>query len=100
MGSYMYKVTAKTVTLTDGRKANVAVYAYKPYRNWGSEQQNVRIHFQTGCVSADNWAAKGKRTGLVVGDTSPGAAVWECNAGSFIDDYLFNKPALENVKVR
>ena len=31
MGVYMYKVTGKTKTLADGTKANIAVFAFKPY---------------------------------------------------------------------
>ena len=32
MGEYVYRVTAELVTLSDGRKAHVAKFAYKPYR--------------------------------------------------------------------
>lgn len=97
MGMYVYKVTAETVKLSDGRKANLAVFAYKPYRTWGSDQMNARMHFKSGCVVADHWADKGKRTGLVVNDKTPGSPVWEYTGGSF-QDYLFDKPSLD-VKV-
>ena len=52
--SYTYRVTSQQITLTDGRKAYVAKYAYKPYRGWDGEKANARLHFKTGCVASEN----------------------------------------------
>ena len=58
MGMYMYRVTAKLVTLADGRKAHVAKYAYKPYRTWTMDGENMRMHFRTGCYSSERMTLK------------------------------------------
>ncbi len=97
MGMYIYKVTAQKVKLSDGREANVAVYAYKPYRF--DDAANSKMHFKSGCTIADHWANAGKRTGLVVGSTDPGSPVWECSLGSFYDDVLFGNPGIPDVVV-
>lgn len=53
MGQYMYRVTAKVVTLADGRKAHVAKYAYKPYGGFYYAKENAQMHFQSGCVASE-----------------------------------------------
>jgi hypothetical protein len=65
MGEYVYKVTAKTVKLTDGTKANVAVFAYKPY-GWDSDGLNGKMYFQTGCPAAERFVKGKNYTGKVV----------------------------------
>lgn len=59
MGIYIYKLTAKVVTLEDGSTAQVAQFAYKP--SWHDEAYNRRAAFRTGCtrnitVKADYFA--------------------------------------------
>ena len=102
MGSYIYRVTAKKVKLSNGGEANVAAYAYKPFGGWDrakADANNNKMHFRTSCSRADSAAAKGKFTGLVVGEDKPGSPVWEFKGGSFTDDWLFGKPPVEGVVV-
>lgn len=40
MGIYVYKVTGKKVTLADGTRANVAVFAYNPWGGYYDENGN------------------------------------------------------------
>ena len=54
MGTYVYKITAKKVACSDGKEANVAVYAYKP--SWGDDKFNARCEFRTGCHVAERYA--------------------------------------------
>ena len=58
MGMYMYRVTAELVTLSDGRKAHVAKYAYKPWRSWDGDKANAKLHFQTGCARSESMTLK------------------------------------------
>lgn len=46
MGVYIYKLTAKVVTLEDGTTAQVAKFAYKP--SWSNEAYNRKAAFRTG----------------------------------------------------
>jgi hypothetical protein len=55
---YIYRVTARMVTLTDGRKAHVAQYAYKPWHSMSGEKHNARLHFKTGCVASEKLKLK------------------------------------------
>lgn len=64
MGTYVYKVTSKTVTLVDGTKANVAVFAYKP--TFWDEKADARMAFKSGCHAADRLVGGDKYTGRVV----------------------------------
>lgn len=64
MGEYIYKVTAKTKTLKDGTKANIAVFAYKP--SW-EIKRNKQMAKNSGCPQAEYYVANSKNyTGLVV----------------------------------
>lgn len=59
MGVYIYKLTAKVVTLENGTTAQVAKFAYKP--SWSDEAYNRKMNFRTGLtrnikVKADNIA--------------------------------------------
>jgi hypothetical protein len=96
MGSYMYKVTSKTVDLDNGEKANVAVFAYKPTWAWDGESRNKRWHFLTGAATCDRHADS--RTGWVVGGyveddgtISVDNAAWSIPGrkyGSYVDDAI------------
>lgn len=91
MASYVYKVTSEKRKLASGREANVAVFAYKPYR-YGSvsdlEKINHKLAFKTGAVRAKAYVSNSKNyTGYVVIDDMDKAV--ECNMGSFLDDWFF-----------
>lgn len=96
MGSYIYKVTSKTVDLDNGEQANVALYAYKPYwMAYDADQVNARLHFKTGCVTCDHH--REKRTGWIVlgyeeddGTITVGARAFNVGRkyGSFNDDAM------------
>jgi hypothetical protein len=63
MGNYIYRVTAKIVDTPVG-KANVAVFAYKPWSVF-DHAKNARLHFKTGCVASERMFDNGKPTRLV-----------------------------------
>lgn len=91
MGQYIYKVTAKTKILADGTKANIAVFAYKPYRGlWGDEDKaNRRMAKNSGCPQAERYVSTSKNyTGKVVLGEDGDFAV-PMNCGSFTD-YWFD----------
>ena len=60
MGVYIYKITAKVKTLADGSKANVAVFAYKPYSGWNhsDEVANKRMAKEAGIPQATRFASQ------------------------------------------
>lgn len=94
MGAYIYRVTAQRVRLTDGREANVAKYAYKPYGGWdrrNCDKMNAKMDFRSGCPASRKMAREGKLTGLIVvhsGDEPvPGnLQVYRFRHGTFCDD--------------
>lgn len=49
MGMYVYRITGEQVLCSDGQKAEVAVYAYKPC---GDSRLNAKWARQTGCERA------------------------------------------------
>lgn len=84
---YVYKVTNKTVKLSNGETANVAEFAYKLARDfWGMRRNpNARFHFRSGCVANDQAAESGKRSRWVVhGDTT--VLCFPKPVGSYVDD--------------
>jgi hypothetical protein len=90
MGQYIYKVTAKTKILADGTKANISVFAYKPYRGlWGDDMANRRMAKNSGCPQAERYVSTSKNyTGKVVlGEDGDFAVPMDC--GSFTDDYFY-----------
>lgn len=92
MGVYMYKVTAKTKILSNGTKANIAVFAYKPWSGWREEDEkaNRSMHKQSGCYAAEVYVRNSKNyTGQVVMGEDGEVAV-SINRGSFMD-YEFDK---------
>ena len=67
MGTYVYRVTAKRVTCSDGKQANVIKYAYKPtYSGWDADKTNARWHFKSGATASDAMAARGNITDRIV----------------------------------
>jgi hypothetical protein len=90
MGMYMYRVTAKVLTLSDGRKAHVAKYAYKPWRSWDGEKENTRLHFRTGCVASDNMKLKTDLIVTMADEDSEGRLYQnKRELTSFLDDCTF-----------
>jgi len=97
MGSYTYKVTGKKVKLSNGEVANVAKFAYKPYRSWNDYKLNNKMHHESGAAYCDKAAADGKRSNWVV---APDAVLHFPRAvGSFEDDYAHEKYQVNNVHV-
>ena len=66
MGTYVYRVTAKKVRCSDGVEANVAMFAYKPYYNFGSDNENRKMHFSSGCIASERLAKLGKISDRIV----------------------------------
>ena len=104
MGIYVYRVTAKKVRCSDGKLANVAVFAYKPYWGFDSDKLNAKMHFKSGATSSDTQANNGKLTGrFVIGSGEHGvvyrdALVYESPRGSFYDNNIGgNIPAIEGL---
>lgn len=99
MGIYIYRVTAKLVKLADGRKAHVAKYAYKPFRDF---DLNRRAHFETGCLASERLKLKSDL--LVVLDEHEHSGVLYSNLLNlkvFYDDTTFgsaNMPKVGDVK--
>jgi hypothetical protein len=92
MSEYLYKVTGKTRTLPDGTKANIAVFAYKPWTEKMLDDTgrkiNKQLYYQTGCYRADRYVKSGKTfTGKVVLDGCDIAVPW--SAGT-ITDYTYD----------
>ena len=103
MAAYIYKVTAEIVTLDDGRQANVAKYAYKPYNDWGpdAEKANRRMWQKSACGIAERYVEKSEKfTGLVVmGDDRTAYNALEFNEGTFYDDCFAERVARRNEEV-
>lgn len=90
MGVYIYRVTAKLVKLSDGRKAHVAKFAYKPYTGW-DEKVNARMHFRSGCVASENLKLKSDLI-VTLDPTEDTEGTLYHNKGGltvFVDDYTF-----------
>ena len=95
MSEYIYKVTGKTTTLADGTKANIAVFAFKPWTEKMLDDTgrkiNKQLYYQTGCYRADKYVQNGKTfTGKVVLEGGDKAIEW--NRGT-ISDYTFDNIA-------
>ena len=89
MGEYIYKVTAKTKTLADGTKANIAVFAYKPSFSFrDADTLNRRWAWESKCHIAERFVKTSKNyTGRVVlGDT--GEIAIPCKLGVFTDGWF------------
>ena len=103
MGTYVYRITAKRVMCSDGKPANVAMFAYKPYWGFDSDKLNAKMHFKSGATSSDTQANNGKLTGRFVLGDSKGmvyrdALVYQSPRGSFYDNHIgLNIPAIEGL---
>lgn len=95
MGSYVYKVTGKTCKLSNGETANIAVYAYKPYRDfWNkeAEKMNIRAARKAGIPYAEIQADLGKRSCWVVhGEEGHCVLHFPFPVGSYDDDHACDK---------
>lgn len=97
MGNYIYKVTAKIKTLSDGTKANIAVFAYKPCSAWSEEdrKRNARWAKNSGCPQAERFASQKSKSWMgrcVLGES--GDVALEIDQGTFSDgwfDYQIQK---------
>jgi len=106
MGIYVYRVTAKQVTCSDGKKANVATFAYKPYGGWGEEEKlNKKMHFTSGATASDRLAHTNRLTDRFVYGDENGVPYHDAkvyhnvdNLGTFYDD-LGSFPVIEGVTV-
>lgn len=89
MGTYIYKVTAKIKTLADGTKANVAVFAYKPFMGCNGDEANARMYKKSGCPRAERFASEKSKswTGRCVLGESGEKAI-SINRGTFTDDWF------------
>ncbi len=90
MGEYIYKVTAKTKTLADGTKVNIAVFAYKPTFGRDADTLNRRWASDSKCHLAERFVENSKNyTGRVVlGET--GEIAIHCKYGTFSDGWFYN----------
>ncbi len=93
MGTYIYRVTARRVLCSDGKEANIAVYAYKPtFHGFEARKQNAKWHFHTGCTASDRMAESGRITDrfVIEYEGAVGAEVYgnPRNYGSFHDGSL------------
>ena len=66
MGEYVYRVTSKQVMCSDGKTANIAVFAYKPYGGFGSDAINAKMYFRSGCFASEKLEKDGRLTGRIV----------------------------------
>lgn len=108
MGIYVYRVTKHRVKCSDGKEANVAIFAYKPYMSCFDGALNNKMHFRSGATASDRMAREGRITGrLVSGDEHgrpyPNAVVYENKAmlGSFYDTSMGSDrmPILKDIRV-
>lgn len=97
MAAYIYKVTAETVTLDDGSKANLAKYAYKEfYGGYGidADAMNEKAYNESRCYLAEKFVKESPNyTGRVVMDrehTCPFEAVAITANNAAFSDYWFD----------
>ena len=97
MGVYIYKVTAKTKMMADGKLANIAEFAYKPNYSWyEAEKLNRRWAWKSGCHIADRYVKESKfYTGRVVLDEDDEIAI-PCDRGTFTDSWFDSQRAKLN----
>jgi hypothetical protein len=108
MGIYVYRITSKKVVCNDGKLANVAVFAYKPYWGFDCDKPNAKMHFRSGATSSDTQASKGKITDRFVCGDENGTPYENCEVyhnstmrGSFYDDRIGTDtyPVIEGLTV-
>lgn len=87
MGIYVYRITAKKVRCSDGKEANVAVFAYKPIFSSSMSNENRKMHFSSGCVASERLAKIGKILDrFVIGDQvfenpDKSSSLYDCDLG-------------------
>lgn len=59
MGDYVYRISKAKVKCSDGLMANVALYAYKPWRSIFDENANRKMHWKSGAAASDRMARLG-----------------------------------------
>lgn len=100
MGVYIYKVTAKTKMMADGKLANIAEFAYKPDYSWYEAEKlnrrNRRWAWKSGCHIADRYVETSKNyTGYVVLGKDGEDAI-PCDRGTFTDSWFDSQRAKLN----
>jgi hypothetical protein len=88
MGMYVYRVTAQRVKLTDGTEANVAVFAYKPYRC--DDRLNREMDFRTGCPASRRMKEIAPR--IVLGDRVTTQSGKTIKVEVRPDSYVYDNP--------
>jgi hypothetical protein len=87
MGMYLYRVTAQRVVCSDGKEANVAKFAFKPWSEWsdGGRKANAKLMLRTGCYASRKLASEGKLSDRI---TLGSGTVYgnPYNFGTFLDD--------------
>ena len=95
MGTYIYKVTNQIVISEDGKKANLAVFAYKPVWSSWDFDMNWRLAAKAKCYIAEKYVKTSKNyTGRVV--MEEGGPAIECNRGVFNDDWFYDQVSKQN----
>lgn len=96
MGEYIYKVTAKKKILSDGKEANIAVFAYKP--TWGfsfdgksADDLNRSMAWKAKCHISEKYVRESKNYSgrVVLGET--GEIAIPVNRGTFSDYWFDNQ---------
>lgn len=102
MGAYVYRVTKETAII-DGQKANIAIFAYKPFYSVFDQDKNHKMAVQSGCLASIRMAKSGKNmtdkivigrkddTGKIVVYTDSKVYYNSLMSGTFVDDELGNK---------
>jgi hypothetical protein len=92
MGAYVYKVTGKVERDSEGRKANVLKYAYKPYWGWDDSGANERMRASSGCGRSESYVRRSKNfTGRVMFEACESGAARhsiEWDRGTITDDHF------------
>jgi hypothetical protein len=91
MGIYVYKVTKNIKVLADGTRANIAVFAYKPYSGWRDEdlKANARMSKDSGCPQAERFARQKSKSWMgraVLGEL--GEVAVTLDRGTFEDHWF------------
>jgi len=85
MGTYVYRVTKERIICSDGKEANVAIFAYKPTFSWDGDKYNARWHFKSGATASDRMATSGRITDRVIFPGNQNVYLNTKNEGSFYD---------------
>lgn len=88
MSSYVLKVTGKIGLDENGEKANLLVFAYKPFNlsmfDTELEKKNNQMYRESGCYNADRYVKTGKTfTGRIMENEGGPSIAW--SAGTILD---------------